>query len=277
MVIVRGGGDIATGIVQKLWRSGFPTVILETKNPSAIRRTVTLSSAVSLGKATVEDVPAILAEDSKACYKLLQEGVVPVLVDPDASSLIHLQPAILVDAILAKRNLGTRHDMAPLTVGVGPGFEAPTDVDAVVETMRGHSLGQVILQGCALANTGVPGEFAGKSKERVIHAPCAGTLLHEKKIGDFVLQGETLFTIHGHPVPSPLTGVLRGLISDGYAVHKGLKVADVDPRTEQEVDCYSISDKARCIGGAVLEACLWLGRKKDILHTAFCIEESKST
>ncbi len=269
MVVVRGGGDIATGIIQKLWRSGFPVVVLEVENPSAIRRNVALSSAVTQGRVIVEDVPACFAVDVCACQEILKNGQVPVLVDPKASLLKQLQPSILVDAILAKRNLGTHRDMAPLTIGVGPGFEAPVDVDIVVETMRGHSLGQLITNGKALPNTGVPGEVGGKSAERVVHAPCDGRVRHEKKIGDFVQMGETIFYLDTTAVKAPLTGVLRGLIAEGYVAKQGLKVADIDPRPRQEVNCDTISDKARCIGGAVLEACLWFGRTKNILQVKF--------
>ncbi|MDL2253492.1 EF2563 family selenium-dependent molybdenum hydroxylase system protein, partial [Ruminococcaceae bacterium OttesenSCG-928-I18] len=192
-------------------------------------------------------------------------GAIPVVEDPDATLAAQLQPDFLVDAILAKRNLGTNRQMAPVTIGLGPGFTAPDDVDAVVETMRGHILGRVILQGSALADTGMPGLLGGKTAERVVHAPCGGTARHHHTIGDQVKQGETLFFIDSTPVPSPLDGILRGLIADGMQVKKGLKCADVDPRDPSEVDYTTISDKARCIGGAVLEACLMLGRQKNLL------------
>ncbi len=268
MVLVRGGGDIATGIVHKLWRSGLSPVVLEVAKPSTIRRSVALSSAVYEGSTQVEDMPARLAGTAGDCAAILQSGAVPVLVDEKAESIPHFCPAIVVDAILAKRNLGTHRGMAALTIGVGPGFTAPDDVDAVVETMRGHRLGALIVNGSALANTGVPGEFAGKSKERVIHAPCGGRMVHKKHLGDFVQEGEVLFYLDTFAVVSPLTGVLRGLIAEGFAVTPGLKVADVDPRAAEQVDCHTISDKARCVGGAVLEACLWLGRQKGISSTS---------
>ncbi len=265
MVVVRGGGDIATGIVQKLWRSGFSVVVLEVQAPSAIRRTVALSSAVYNGAMQVEDVTACLAHTQEDCEHILKNGKVPVLIDPKADCVAKWKPQILVDAILAKKNLGTHRGMAPLTIGVGPGFEAKHDVDVVVETMRGHSLGQLILQGSAMPNTGVPGEVGGKSRERVVHAPCGGEVHHHKSIGDYVQKGDVLFYLDNTPVFSPLTGVLRGLIGEGFMAVEGLKVADVDPRLPEDVDCNSISDKARSIGGAVLEASLWLGRQKGFL------------
>ncbi len=265
LAVVRGGGDIATGVVQKLWRGGFHVVVLETAKPTTIRRTVALSTAVQEGSTQVEDMRARLAESRAEIDACFAKGEIPVLADPACHWLEKLRPPFLIDAILAKKNLGTRREMAPVTLALGPGFLAPQDVDAVVETMRGHSLGRLIRQGGALPNTGVPGELGGKTAERVVHAPCAGLVAHCHSIGDRVKKGEALFTLDGHPVPSPLDGVLRGLIAEGMRVEKGLKSADVDPRPAEEVDYTTISDKARCLGGAVLEACLLLGREKGIL------------
>ncbi len=265
LVLVRGGGDIATGVVQKLWRGGFQVAVLETETPTTIRCTVAVSSAVQDKYTQVEDLCARLAATRAEIQACFDKGEIPVLVDPGCRWVEELRPPFLVDAILAKKNLGTKRDMAPVTLALGPGFSAPQDVDAVVETMRGHTLGRLIRQGSALPNTGVPGELGGKSAERVVHAPCGGLVWHCRQIGDQVRQGETLFTIDGTPVPSPLNGVLRGLIAQGLHVEQGLKVADVDPRPAAEVDFTTISDKARCIGGAVLEGCLLLGREKGLL------------
>lgn len=262
VAVVRGGGDLATGVVQKLWRAGFRTVILETEQPTAIRRTVALSSAVKENTFTVEDITACRVDSPQGCPACWQRGQVPLLVDPQAEALQQLAPAFLVDAIIAKRNMGTRKGMAPVVIALGPGFSAPGDVDAVIETMRGHSLGRLITRGAALPNTGVPGMLGGKAAERVVHAPTGGRVHHIRNIGDRVARGESLFRIDNLPVPSPLDGTLRGLIAEGIEVPKGMKCADVDPRSPSEVDVYTISDKARCLGGAVLEACLFLARQK---------------
>ncbi|OJG92503.1 hypothetical protein RV15_GL002928 [Enterococcus silesiacus] len=186
------------------------------------------------------------------------------MIDAKASSLRELKPIVLVDAILAKRNIGTKKEMAPITIALGPGFSAPDDVNVVIETMRGHHLGRLYFEGSALPNTGIPGEIGGKSSERVIHSPTTGKVRHVKKIGDAVYKGETLFYVGQTAVRSPLEGVLRGLLSDKVDCQKGLKCADVDPRPKEQVDCFTISDKARALGGSVLEAVLWLGREKNL-------------
>ncbi|MDL2263363.1 EF2563 family selenium-dependent molybdenum hydroxylase system protein [Synergistaceae bacterium OttesenSCG-928-I11] len=262
VAVVRGGGDIATGVVQKLWHAGFQVAILEIARPLVIRTTVALCTAVTNGVARVEDMTARRVASPAACQEVWQDGEIPILVDPTCSFLPGLQPSLLVDAIIAKKNLGTHRGMAPVMIALGPGFSAPEDVDAVIETMRGHDLGRVILEGRALPNTGIPGEIGGKSAERVVHAPAAGIVRQNRRIGDRVEKGETICRIGDVSVPSPLTGTLRGLISEGMMVPKGLKCADVDPRSEDEVDCLSVSDKARALGGAVLEAAMYLHRRK---------------
>ncbi len=256
LVIVRGAGDIATGVIQKLHRAGFLVLALETAAPTAIRRTVSLCEAVRLGKMTVEDITAVLVSDGKEMNEAFEKGQVPLAIDPFGYCIDKLEPVCVVDAILAKRNLGTHLAMAPAVMGVGPGFTAGEDVHAVIETMRGHGLGRLILHGAALPNTGIPGELGGKSAERVIHAPCKGEIRSVKAIGDKVLAGETLFYVGDTPCVGPFAGLLRGLIAPGILVPKGMKVADVDPRLD--VDFAAISDKARCIGGGVLEGVLYL-------------------
>lgn len=264
LIIVRGGGDIATGTIYKLWRCGYPVLVLETDRPSAIRRYVALSEAVYDGESRVEDLHCRLVRHLYEAENVIRDGEVPMMVDPSLRILREVRPFALVDAILAKKNLGTTRDMADITVGLGPGFTAGVDVDLVVETMRGHSLGRVITHGSAIANTGVPGIIGGAGRERVLHAPAAGVFTGTRRIGDMVAQGEEIGRIDSTegvlPVAASLTGLLRGLIRDGYPVTKGFKIADIDPRKEEYDNCFTISDKARCIAGGVLEGILYLAR-----------------
>lgn len=266
MIIIRGGGDLATGVIQKFYRSGFKVLVLETGKPTAIRRSVALCEAVYSGYATVEDVTCERIDNLEQMSVCHQKNVVPMLVDPTGAGIDKLKPAAVIDAILAKRNLGTRIDMAPVTIGLGPGFYAGRDVHAVIETMRGHDLGRLILSGSARPNTGIPGEIGGQGAKRVIHAPVAGEMQHLADIGDVVKAGQAIFRISGIPVTAPFEGLIRGMIREGLTVPKGMKVADIDPR--QDVDWHTISDKARCLGGAALEAYLYLagrqGKEKDL-------------
>lgn len=257
IVIVRGGGDMATAVIHRLWRAGFRVLALESNQPSAIRRQVAISEAVYDGKACVEGMMAIRVDALSQCACVWKNGQVPLYVDPNGTAIDELRPAVVVDAMIAKKNLGTRMDMAPLTIALGPGFTAGHDVHAVVETMRGHNLGRTILSGTAQPNTGVPGRIGGYAAERVIHASHAGVLRHVCAIGDAVKQGETIAVIRDdleeHPVSATISGLIRGLIRDGYKVTKGFKIADIDPRIEEYDNCFTISDKARCIAGSVLE------------------------
>ena len=260
LIVVRGGGDLATGTIYKLKKCGFPVLILETEHPSAIRRNVAFCEAVYQGKQTVEDMTCYLAQSLEQARQLLAQGKLAVLVDPAGNSIPMLKPLAVVDAILAKKNLGTNREMAPITVGLGPGFTAGEDVDAVVETKRGHNLGRVLWTGTAAANTGIPGIIGGYGKERVIHCPAKGILRNVKHITDPVSKGETIAVVEKEtgsvPVKATLDGILRGLIRDGYPVHVGFKMADIDPRADELGNCFTISDKARCIAGGVLEAIL---------------------
>lgn len=260
LIIVRGGGDLATGSVYKLKKSGFPVLILEAAKPSAIRRNVAFCEAVYQGRQTVEDMTCYLANSLEQAEAFLLEGKLTVLVDPRGDAISGLKPLAVVDAILAKKNLGTSRDMAPITVALGPGFTAGVDVDAVVETKRGHNLGRVLWTGSAAANTGIPGIIGGFGKERVIHCPAKGILRNVKHITDTVSKGETIALVETEngsvPVKATLDGILRGLIRDGYPVNVGFKMADIDPRAEELGNCFTISDKARCIAGGVLEAIL---------------------
>lgn len=263
LVIVRGGGDIATGTIYKLYKCGFKVLVLEIEHPSAIRRNVAFSEAVYQGIQTVEDVTCTLANDIKEAVSLLEKENLAMLIDPCGECIEYLKPIAVVDAILAKKNIGTHREMAPITIALGPGFEAGKDVDAVIETMRGHSLGRVIYQGCAISNTGIPGMVGGYAKERVIHSPAKGIIRNSKKITDVVKQGELIAVIDQDgeyiPVTATIDGLLRGLIREGYPVVEGFKIADIDPRTDEYKNCFTISDKARCIAGGVLEAIMYLG------------------
>ena len=268
LIICRGGGDLATGIVHRLFRAGFPVLVLETDSPAAIRRQVSFSEAVYDGTATVEGVTAerIASANRASVNHVLEEGRVPILVDPEGSSIPLLKPDIVVDAIIAKKNLGTAKEMAPLVIGVGPGFTAGEDVDLVVESMRGHNLARIFTAGSALPNTGIPGNIGGFTKERVLHAEAAGYMKNIRQIGDIVEKGEEIARIYKKmtedgtfsgsyvSVEASISGIIRGLIREGYHFQKGFKIADIDPRESELANCFTISDKARSIGGSVLEA-----------------------
>ena len=258
LVIVRGGGDLATGTIHRLWSAGLRVLVLEAEHPAAIRRQVSLCEAVYEGETTVEGLHAVKINMLDEADAVWSAGDVPVLVDPKGACISRAKPAVLVDAILAKKNLGTTRDMAPLTIALGPGFTAGQDVDVVVETKRGHKLGRIIREGSAIPNTGVPGIIGGYGAERVIHAQAAGTFENLHAIGDIVEAGEAIAQIRTPdgqllPVMTQITGILRGLLRSGYPVTPGFKVADVDPRKSELENCFLISDKARCIAGSVLE------------------------
>lgn len=294
LIICRGAGDLATGIIHRLHRAGHRVIALETDYPAAIRRQVSFCEAVYDGSAAVEgvtarlvpaltdaetdtetysginDTPAahIVSEkwDSSAIEAVLEAGEVPLLIDPKGESIALLKPDVVVDAIIAKKNLGTTIDMAPLVIGVGPGFTAGQDVHLVIESMRGHNLARIITDGMAQPNTGVPGNIAGFTSERVIHAPAAGYIHDVRKIGDIVQKGDEIARIYPDkesydnalseyvPVNATITGIIRGLIREAYYFRKGFKIADIDPRESEITNCFTISDKARSIAGSVLEA-----------------------
>lgn len=258
IVIVRGGGDIATGTIYKLVQCGFKVLVLEVEKPSAIRINVAFCQSVYDGEKVIEGCRAVLCHHLEEAYGVMEKNDIAVMVDPDCTLIEQVKPFAVVDAILAKKNLGTYKEMAPITIGLGPGFEAGVDVDAVIETMRGHDLGRVIYHGKAMDNTGIPGLIQGYGKERVIHAPVAGIVSTCKKITDIVKKDEVIAYIDDYPVVASMDGILRGLIHNGYQVHKGFKMADIDPRIDEVKNCFTISDKARCIAGGVIEAILHL-------------------
>lgn len=254
MVIwIRGAGDLASGIAYRLYQSGFSIVMSDLPVPTSIRRTVCFSEAIIQGETTLENVTAEFARDARVAKQILARGRIAVLADPEGEQAKLLRPAAIVDAILAKRNLGTRITDADIVVGVGPGFTAGEDCHAVVETMRGHTLGRVYDQGSALPDTGVPGNIAGFTLERLLRAPCDGVFHGVKRIGDEVAAGDVCALVDEQPMITRIPGVLRGLLPDGIRVFEGMKSGDVDPRCEVS-HCYMISDKALAIGGGVLEA-----------------------
>lgn len=294
LIICRGAGDLATGIIHRLHRAGHRVIALETDYPAAIRRQVSFCEAVYDGSAAVEGVTARLVPaltdaetdtetysgindtpvahiasekwDSSAIEAVLEAGEVPLLIDPKGESIALLKPDVVVDAIIAKKNLGTTINMAPLVIGVGPGFTAGHDVHLVIESMRGHNLARIITDGMAQPNTGVPGNIAGFTSERVIHAPAVGYIHDVRKIGDIVQKGDEIARIYPDkesydnalseyvPVNATITGIIRGLIREGYYFREGFKIADIDPRESELTNCFTISDKARSIAGSVLEA-----------------------
>lgn len=260
LVVVRGGGDLATGSVYKLARCGFDVVIFETAQPTVIRRTVSFAQAIYDGEASVEGLTAVRTNSIEGCRRLLNNNRIPVLIDPESRSIRELKPEVVVDAIIAKRNIGTTIDMAPIVVGLGPGFYAGKDVHAVIETNRGHNLGRVIYEGEAEPDTGKPGSIDGYSTERIVRASASGVITSLSNIGDSVAKGQAIARIEGVPVVSPLSGMLRGMIQTGIIVHESMKIGDVDPRNNRE-NCYTISDKSRAIAGGVLEAILVLKRE----------------
>ncbi len=259
LVVMRGGGDLATGAAWRLRRAGFPVVILELARPLALRRRVAFASVVLEGAQVLDGVSAIPVGSPDDAVTVARGGEIAVLVSPELPAFAP-NPSVLVDARLAKRNTDTRIDQAPLVVGLGPGFTAGADCDAVVETMRGHHLGRVIWEGPAAPNTGVPGEIRGEGARRVLRALDSGAVAWSVEIGDMVAAGDPIGTVGGIAVAASITGVVRGLIAQGHDAEKGLKIGDIDPRGERAA-CFEISDKARSVGGGVLEAVLtWLNR-----------------
>ena len=253
-IVIRGAGDLATGVALRLYRAGLrKLVMLETANPLAVRRTVAFSECVKLDKMRVEGVTAVHINSSDDVQNAWDAGDIPVLVDPSGATLPALGPDVLVDAIIAKRNLGTNKSMAPLVIGLGPGFTASQDVHAVIETMRGHHLGRVITAGSPTPNTGVPGMIGGYAIERVCWAENKGIFTTNFDIGDTIKEGEELGRVNETSVIAKLDGVIRGLLRNGTPVDVRTKIGDIDPRGAVSY-CNEASDKAMAIGGGVLEA-----------------------
>lgn len=257
LVVVRGGGDLGTGVAWKLRRVGFPVIVLELPRPLAVRRTVAFASAATTGRIVVDGIEAARVDDPVAAIEAIDDTRVPVLVS-DGVPVLPDPPSVVVDARLAKQVLDTRIDQAPFVVALGPGFVAGRDCHAVVETMRGHRLGRVIWEGPAAANTGIPGHLGGATADRVVRAASAGELVWTVDFGDLVHAGQQLGAIGGDPVRARIAGTVRGLIEPG-PVEPGLKIGDIDPRGDPTAST-EISDKSRSVAGGVLEAVLvWLG------------------
>lgn len=255
LVLIRGAGDLASGIALRLHHAGFQIIMTDLPRPTAIRRTVCFSQAILFGTMQVEDVTARFAASPEEARRIAAAREVAVLADPEAACVSALRPDALVDAILAKRNLGTKRTDAPCVIGVGPGFTAGVDCHACVETMRGHTLGRVITHGSPLPNTNIPGLIGGFAGERVLRAPADGIFRQRLDIGASVRQGDVAGTVEDVPMLCQIDGMLRGILADGTPVFRSMKAGDVDPRGVREY-CDLVSDKALAIGGGVLEAIL---------------------
>lgn len=255
LAVIKGAGDIASGIALRLKKAKFDIVMTDIESPTAIRRTVCFSEAVTNGEAVVEDIKAVLASDVDSALEIINDGNIAVLVDEKAGCIRELKPDFVIDAILAKKNLGTNISDAPTVIGVGPGFTATVDCHAVVETKRGHFLGRVYYTGSAAENTGIPGNIDGHTEDRIIRSPQYGVFNPIFEIGDIVKEGEVVACVDSTPVTCKVGGVLRGILPKGTLVTPNMKSGDVDPRGNKE-HCYTVSDKALAVGGGVLEACL---------------------
>jgi xanthine dehydrogenase accessory factor len=257
IVLVKGAGDLATGVAHRLKRSGFDIVMTEISEPTTVRRTVAFSQAVYDNSAEVEGIRSTLVSGIEEVRKVIQQGNIPVIIDEKAEIIKNLKPDVVIDSIIAKENLGTNINDAPIVIGIGPGFTAGVDCHCVIETQRGHYLGKAIYNGTAIPNTGVPGNIGGYTNERIIRATSDGKILPASKIGDYVEKGDSVAYINGIPVFAEISGIVRGMLQKGINVFKGMKSGDIDPRCEKN-HCFTISDKARSIGGGVLEAILYL-------------------
>jgi len=256
VIVIKGGGEMASGLACRLFNANFRRmVMLETDRPMAVRRCVSFCEAVYDGAITVEGITARRSDAFSDISRIWDAGEVPVVVDPDWTAISDLAPQVVIDAIIAKKNLGTNMAEAPLVIGLGPGFSAGEDVHCVIETNRGHDLGRVIEKGPAQADTGVPGTICGVSLERVLRAPCAGVFTASSTIGDLVTRGQVLGHVERMPVAALIDGMVRGLIRSRTRVPVRCKIGDIDPRGPA-ASCNTISEKARAVGGAVLEAIL---------------------
>jgi xanthine dehydrogenase accessory factor len=253
LTIVRGGGDLASGVIYRLHRAGFPVIVTELEQPLLVRRTVSYGEAIYAGEITIEGVTAHRATDISEAQAMLTNGIIPALVDPTGETITTLKPAVVIDARMTKVNTDTLIDDAPLVIALGPGFEAGVDCHAVIETNRGHHLGRVIWQGKPEPDTGTPGNIQGMTHSRVLRAPKDGSVIGAAAIGDTLQTGALIAEVGGEKLVAPFDGILRGLIHEQVHVNAGMKIGDLDPRAQRE-NCFTISDKSLAIGGGVLEA-----------------------
>lgn len=254
-ILIRGAGEMATGVAHRLHKSGFHVCITEIASPMAVRRAVSFCEAVYDDAMTVEGVTAVKVDGPEKISDIWGKGYIPLILDPANKVKNIFKPHVSIDAILAKKNIGTEICDAPLVLGLGPGFTAGRDVHVVIETNRGHDLGRLIFRGQAEPDTGVPGVIGGYGIERVLRTPRAGVLHTFKGIGDSVHAGEVIAHVDQDPIKARIDGVVRGLLRDGIVVSENLKAGDIDPRGNRDA-CFTISDKARALGGAALEAIL---------------------
>ena len=268
LIIVRGGGDIASGIIHRLFISGFKVLVLEIEKPLCIRRAVSYAEAIYSNEINIEGARGVLVRNIEEIILALENDLIPVYIDEKGIIIEELKPLAVVDSIIAKRNLGTNINMAPITVGVGPGFEAGIDVDLVIESNRGHNLGKVLHKGTAEKDTGVAGTTLGYSYERVLRAPVSGIIKPLCNIGRYVKAEETVALVGDKKIKSQIDGIVRGMIKEGLYVKKGLKIGDIDPRGDIK-NAFTISDKARAIGGGVLEGILYLTNRRGNLSDKF--------
>ena len=260
LVVIKGAGDLATGIAYRLKKSGFDVIMTEIDKPTTVRRTVAFSQAIFDNEVEIEGIKGIKVRNINEIYDQIKKNNIPIIIDEKADIIKELKPEVVVDSIIAKKNLGTSIKDAPIVIGVGPGFEAKVDCHLVVETKRGHYLGKVIEHGTAIPNTGVPGNIGGYTKERIIRASADGKIKPAVSIGDFVTKGQVVAHIDGVEVLAEIDGIVRGMLQEGIEVFKGMKSGDIDPRCEKD-HCFTISDKARSIGGGVLEAIMYMSNK----------------
>ncbi|MCR5176144.1 MAG: EF2563 family selenium-dependent molybdenum hydroxylase system protein [Anaerovibrio sp.] len=271
LVVIRGGGELATGIAHRLYHTGHRVLMLERQYPSAIRRNIVFSEAIYDGETSVERTVCYRADDLKHAEKMLKEGKLVIMIDPEAKCISKLKPEVVVDAIYAKRNLGTNMKMAPLTIGVGPGFVAGKDVNCVIETARGHNLGRIIREGIAMPERELAELRALMKASHSINSPCDGYLEAGHPTAYLISKNEVIGKLHvegGHvlELKSPIDGVLRGMLHDDCPVRTGLKIAEIDPSTKP-ANCMSISAKTRCVSGSVLEVIVaWKNKQPQKSH-----------
>lgn len=264
IIIIKGAGDLATGVAHKLFRSGFSVIMTEIKDPTCVRRNVSFANCIYEGECEVEGIRAKKANNYEEVLEIISQNSIPVIVDEECNIRDYVRPLALVDAILAKKNTGTNREDASVVIGLGPGLEAGTDVDVVIETNRGHNLGRLIFKGYAETDTGVPGEIGGYTLDRVLRAPTTGIIQGCKQLGEPVKKGEVIALIGEVEVRATIDGIIKGLIHDQMEVEKGMKIGDIDPRINIKT-VNTISEKARCIAGGVLEAVMIYTKENNFL------------